>query len=158
MLVGAADAVVTATGVRTWYLSLAQPPGTPPNWLFGPVWTVLYVTIAVAAWLVWRGGLRRDGLWSGVAWRGVARDTRPALRLWGWQLLFNAAWTPAFFGLHSPPLAMAVILALLALVVATVRAFAPVNRNAARLMLPYLAWNCYAAYLTAGFLYLNPHA
>ncbi len=148
LLVGAADGVVTATGVHTWYLSLTQPPGTPPNWVFGPVWSALYAMVAVAAWLVWRSGASRAG----------ERRSRPALRLWGWQLLFNAAWTPAFFGLHSPPLALAVILALVALIVATMRAFAPVSRNAALLMLPYLAWTCYASYLTAGFLYLNPHA
>lgn len=148
LLVGAADAVVTATGVHTWYLSLNQPLGTPPNWLFGPAWAALYVAVAVAAWLVWRGGTSLLG----------ERRTRSALRLWGWQLLFNACWTPAFFGLHSPPLAMLVILALVALIVATVRAFAPVSRTAAMLMLPYLAWSCYAGYLTAGFWLLNPNA
>ncbi len=150
---GAADGVVAASGVHGWYLSLDQPPGTPPTWLFGPVWTVLYAMIAVAAWQVWRRGLRPNG-----SWRSGERSVRPALRLWGWQLLFNAAWTPAFFGLHSPPLALATAMALVTCIVATARAFAPVSRLAALLMLPYLAWSCYAAYLTAGFVYLNPHA
>lgn len=148
LLVGAADAAVTATAVHSWYLSLTQPPGTPPNWLFGPVWTVLYAMIAVAAWLVWRRGVTAGG----------EQRTRPALRLWGWQLLANAAWTPAFFGLHSTGLAVAVIVVLLALIVATVRGFARISRPAALLMLPYLAWSCYAGYLSAGFLWLNPHA
>jgi len=148
LLVGAADAAITATSVHGWYLSLTQPPGTPPNWLFGPVWTVLYAMIAVAAWLVWRRGVTSGG----------EQRTRPALRLWGWQLLANAAWTPAFFGLHSTVLAVAVIAVLVVLIAVTARAFARISRPAALLMLPYLAWSCYAAYLSAGFLWLNPHA
>ena len=85
LLVGAAEAALSSRAVQGWYLSLTQPPGTPPAWVFGPIWTVLYIMIGVAGWMVWRHA-------SGV---------RP-LRLWGWQLAANAAWTPAFFGLHSP--------------------------------------------------------
>jgi tryptophan-rich sensory protein len=139
LLVGAVGASITARALGGWYLALTAPPGTPPNWLFGPMWTVLHVMIGIAAWLVWRR----------------AGSGRP-LRLWGWQLLANAAWTPAFFGLHSPRLAVAVVLCLLALIVLTVRAFAPIRRSAAYLMLPYLAWTCYAAYLSVGFVILNP--
>ena len=94
------------------------------------------------AWLVWRA---RQG----------SRDFRP-LRLWGWQLLVNAAWSPAFFGLHSLALGLVVIVALLLLIVATLRSFRRVRPAAAVLMLPYLAWVCYAAYLNAGFVMLNP--
>lgn len=135
---GAANAGIMAGGVLAWYHALAHPPGTPPDWVFGPVWTVLYVLIGVAGWRVWRlvGG-------------GVA------LRLWGWQLLLNAVWTPAFFGMHSPPLGMAVILTLLAVIVATVRRFALMDRPAAWLMLPYGIWVTYAAYLNAAFWWLN---
>jgi tryptophan-rich sensory protein len=138
LLVGAADGAVTATSVRGWYLSLTPPPGTPPNWLFGPVWGVLYILMGIAAWLVWRQ--------SGAS--------RP-IRLWGWQLLLNALWTPAFFGLHSPGLGLAVIAALLVLLVLTIRAFVRISRPAAWLMLPYLAWTAYAAYLNVGFWWLN---
>ncbi|HME23480.1 MAG TPA: TspO/MBR family protein [Acetobacteraceae bacterium] len=139
LLVGAADGSVVAGAPRGWYQSLNRPPGTPPDWVFMTVWTGLYATIGLAAWLVWR--------------RAVG--TRP-LRLWGWQLAATACWTPAFFALHSPPLALAVCLVLLALIVLTMRAFLPVRRAAAWLMAPYLAWTVYATYLTAGFWWLNP--
>jgi tryptophan-rich sensory protein len=126
--------------MSTWYLALAEPPGTPPNWVFPIAWGVLHVTIGVSAWLVWRrtpqGG--------------------PELRLWGWQLMANAAWTPVFFGAHLPTLALAVIAVMLALIVLTIRAFRRICPTAALLMLPYLAWTCYAAYLNVGFALLNP--
>jgi translocator protein len=139
LLVGGADATLVTRAVHTWYASLNAPPATPPNWVFLPVWTTLYVMIGVAGWLVWRR--------SGAA--------RP-LRLWGWQLAANALWTPAFFGLHNPPLALAVMLVLLVLVAATMHSFARQNRAAVWLMLPYLAWTGFAAYLNAGFWWLNP--
>lgn len=139
LLVGGASGSLTAAAVRDWYPSLIPPPGRPPNWLFAPVWTALYIAMGVAAWRVWRQPL----------------PNRPALRLWGWQLLANAAWTPAFFGLHSPALGLAVILPMLALIVRTVRAFAPLDRPAAALLLPYLAWTSYATYLNVGFWWLN---
>ncbi len=129
---------VTATSVHTWYLSLRRPPGTPPNWLFGPVWTLLYLMMSLAAWLVWR----RVG-------------AGPALRLWGWQLLVNALWTPAFFGLREPAVAMLVVAVLVGLVLATLRAFSGIHRLAAWLLVPYAAWTGYAAYLTVGFWWLN---
>lgn len=139
LLVGAANGSVVAGTPRGWYLSLNRPPGTPPDWVFMVVWTGLYATIGLAAWLAWRR----------------AAGTRP-LRLWGWQLAANACWTPAFFALHSPQLALAVCLVLVVLIVLTKRAFVRVRRAAAWLMAPYLAWTVYATYLTAGFWWLNP--
>jgi tryptophan-rich sensory protein len=140
LLVGVTASIVTVPVVRGWYASLNRPPGTPPDWVFGPVWTVLYVLMGVAAWLVWRA--RQGG------------DLRP-LRLWGWQLLVNAGWSPAFFGLHSPGLGLAVILLLLLLAAGTAIAFRAARWQAGALMIPYVAWVCYAAYLNAGFLALN---
>jgi tryptophan-rich sensory protein len=139
LLVGAADGSVVARASHGWYLSLNRPFGTPPDWVFGVVWTMLYAMIGVAGWMVWRR----------------AMSPRP-LRLWGWQLAANACWTPAFFALHSPPLAFAVCLVLLALIVATIRVFRRLRAAAAWLLTPYLAWSGYAAYLTAGFWWLNP--
>jgi tryptophan-rich sensory protein len=132
-----ADGAVTALSVRTWYLTLTPPPGTPPNWVFGPVWTVLYVMMAVAAWLVWRVGSMR------------------AVRVWGWQLLLNALWTPAFFGLQSTGLGLVLIVSLLVMVAVTLMIFRRVQPIAALLMVPYLAWVGYATYLNAGFWWLN---
>jgi tryptophan-rich sensory protein len=138
LLVGSTGGAFTARSVQTWYAVLHQPIGTPPNWLFAPVWTTLYVMIGVAGWLVWRR-------------RGPARE----LRLWGWQLAANALWAPVFFGLHSPALAMAVISVMLLLIALTMRRFFRVLPTAGWLMVPYLAWCCYAAYLNAGFWWLN---
>ena len=138
-----ANGAVTATSVKGWYLSLVRPPGTPPNWLFAPVWTTLHVLIGVSAWLVWR---RID----------VGADRkRAALRLWGWQLALSALWPSVFFAWHAPAAGLAVILLLLATAALTVRAFRPLHRLAAMLLLPYVAWLGYAAYLNAGFWWLN---
>jgi translocator protein len=139
LLVGAAGGSVVAGVSRGWYMALNHPPGTPPNWVFSTVWAGLYAMVGVSGWLAWR--------------RSVG--ARP-LRLWGWQLAANACWTPAFFGLHSPPLALAVCLLLLALIVLTMRSFLRLRPAAAWLLAPYLAWTGYATYLTAGFWWLNP--
>ena len=135
----AADVTLVPAALRSWYPSLTAPPGTPPAWLFAPVWTILYVMLGIAGWLVWR---RTAG--------------GRALRLWGWQLAASALWAPAFFGLRNPLLAFAVIVILLALIGVTTRRFARLQRVAAGLMLPYLVWVCYAAYLNLGFWWLNP--
>ena len=140
LLLGAAGGVITAPEIRGWYLTLNRPPGTPPNWVFGPVWTALYLMMGVAAWLVWR---RRS------------TDARGALRLWGWQLLVNALWSPAFFGLHNPGLALVVIMVLLAVLGLTLRTFLRIQPLAGALLVPYLAWVCYATWLNAGFWWLN---
>jgi len=139
LLVGAAGGAVTSDSVRGWYLTLNRPPGVPPNWVFPVVWTTLYVLMGVAAWLAWRQP-------------GHARP----LRLWGWQLLANAVWSPVFFGLQSPTLGLVVLAVLLPLIGLTIRAFALLDRRAAALMLPYLLWSLYATYLNVGFRWLNP--
>ncbi len=131
---------VTTSGGRGWFGALTKPPGTPPDWVFAPVWTGLYLMIAVAAWLVWRHA-------------NPAADR--ALRLWGWQLLLNAMWVPAFFGMRSTSLGVAVIVPLLILVAFTLRAFVRIDRAAAALMAPYLLWTAYATYLATGFFILN---
>ncbi len=143
LLAGLSNAAVTAGGIRGWYAALAQPPGTPPNWLFGPVWTVLYVLLGVAAWLVWR---RVDV--------GVDRK-RAALRAWGWALAANALWSPAFFGLHRPDLSLLVIALMLGTVAMALQRFRQLQPTGAALLLPYLAWTIYAAYLNAGVWWLN---
>lgn len=121
----------------------------PDERAFGPVWAILYTMVGIAGWLVWRRGQL-----------GIVQQVLAArgLRLWGWQLLLNAAWVPVFFGLHSPLLGLAVILPMLGLIVATTLSFATVRPTAAWLMVPYLVWTCYATYLNAGVAWLNPPA
>lgn len=124
-----------------WYASIAKPSWNPPSWVFGPVWTLLYTMMAVAAWLVWQ--------------RGAGRARRVALGLFGVQLALNAAWTPLFFGLHLMGIAFAEILLLWIAIVATIMAFGRVHRVAAWLLAPYLAWVSFAAFLNFTLWRLN---
>jgi benzodiazapine receptor len=139
LLVGLSGGTITISSLHSWYPTLHRPPLTPPNWVFAPVWTVLYMMMGVAGWMVWQ----RNGA------------SRP-LRLWGWQLAANALWVPMFFGLHSPPLGLVVLMLMLCLLGMTIRAFLPVRRVAAWLLVPYFLWDVFAAYLNFGFLVLNP--
>ena len=124
-----------------WHENLKKPSWNPPGWLFGPVWTVLYAMMAVAAWLVWKQG-------------GFASQRRP-LTLFLVQLALNAAWTPLFFGLHWPGVAFAEITLLWLAIAATIVAFRPVSRTAAWLLAPYLAWVSFAAVLNFTLWRLN---
>src|SRR5512137_563549 len=113
-----------------WYAGLRKPSWNPPNWIFGPVWTVLYATMAVAAWLVWKRG--------GFAVR------RFALSFFLMQLLLNALWSPLFFGLRNPGLAFVNIVLLWLAVLATVVAFCKTRPLTGALLVPYLAWVTFA--------------
>ncbi len=130
--------------MSVWYPALAKPVGTPPTWVFGPVWTTLYTMMAVAAWLVWR----RDDAASSAS-------RRRALIAWGAQLALNALWTPLFFGLQRLDLALVGIVALWIAIAATIVLFARVSRAGAWLLVPYFGWVSYATYLNAGFWWLN---
>jgi tryptophan-rich sensory protein len=138
---GLVGAALTAGPVRDWYPTLHKPAWTPPDWLFGPVWTALYVLMALAAWLVWR----RAG-WPA---------SRTALGLFAVQLLLNVAWSGLFFALHSPGLAFAEILLLWSAIVATLWAFGRVSAPAAGLLVPYLLWVTYAAALNGAIWRMN---
>jgi benzodiazapine receptor len=138
---GAIGAVATSQAPE-FYASLTQPSWAPPAKLFGPVWSVLYLTMAVAAWLVWRE-------------RGWAR-ARGALGLFVFQLLLNAVWSWLFFNVHDGALAFADIVALLALIIATMVAFARVRALAAWLLVPYLLWVSFATALNWSVWQLNP--
>jgi translocator protein len=124
-----------------WYAALNKPAWNPPAWLFGPVWSVLYTLMAVAAWLVWKRG-------------GFAAQRRP-LTLFLTQLVLNALWTPLFFGLHLPALALAEITLLWLAIACTIATFWSVHRTAACLLMPYLAWVGFAAALNAALWILN---
>jgi translocator protein len=130
---GAIGALATRNA-REFYGGLVKPTWAPPGWLFGPVWTVLYVLMGIAAWLVWRT----------AGWAGAAG----ALTLYLVQLVCNASWSWVFFAWRRGALALADIVLLLGLIVATIVAFARVDRLAAVLLLPYLAWVMFATALT----------
>lgn len=141
LVIGALGGAVTASSVTSWYPTLAKPSFNPPNAVFGPVWTVLYVLMAVAGWRIWRA----------VDW-----DTaRGPLAMFALQLALNLSWSVAFFGLRSIPLAFAIIVALDLVVTATALAFRRIDRGAAVLLLPYLAWIVFATVLNFAIWRLN---
>lgn len=122
----------------SWYASLAKPPFNPPNWIFGPVWSTLYLMIALAGARMWQRG-----------------PNDPAMRTWWLQWVANIAWTPVFFGMHALAPALAIILALLAFIAWFIRQAWPRDRVAALLFVPYLFWVAFASLLNASLLALN---
>jgi tryptophan-rich sensory protein len=141
-ILGGAGAAITAPAIRSWYGTLVSPPGTPPNWLFGPVWTILYAMMGVSGALLWQHGFEDP-------------KARLALFLFLTQLVLNLAWTPVFFGLHQTAAALVIIVLLWAGILATILALLPISSSAAYLLIPYLAWVSYATYLNAGYVWLN---
>ncbi|HEX8177527.1 MAG TPA: TspO/MBR family protein [Pyrinomonadaceae bacterium] len=124
-----------------WYARIAKPSWTPPNWVFGPVWSVLYLMMAVAAWLVWKE-------------KGFASAAAP-LALFGVQLVFNALWSILFFGMHRIGMALLDIVLLWSAILATVLSFWRVSPAAGALMIPYLLWVTYASALNYSIWRLN---
>lgn len=149
LALGAAGGIVTARALPDWYAALTKPAWNPPGWVFGPVWTVLYTIMGIAAWLVWRRGRAVEG--SPDERAGV----RAALRIYGAQLAMNAIWTPVFFGVQRLDAALVVILALLVAIGETIRRFRRVSPAAAVLLLPYLAWVAFATVLNWSIWRLN---
>lgn len=137
----AASLSAVFVSVDGWYADLRKPAWNPPAWVFGPVWSLLYVMMAVAAWRVWR-----RGGWP-VQWR--------ALGLFIVQWVLNALWTPLFFGLHRPGWALAEICALLLALGVTLVLFWRVEKAAGLLLAPYLAWVAFATFLNFTLWRLN---
>jgi len=142
LLIGFLSSFATQSSVNDWYLTLNKPSFNPPNWLFAPVWTVLYVMMGVAAGIVWGKGFHH--VW-----------VKTALYHFGFQLLLNASWSIIFFGLKNPLAALFVILILLVLIVLTIRWFNVVSKKAAILMFPYLFWVLFATVLNFKIWELN---
>ena len=132
--------MLTERGVREWYPELRKPSGTPPAWVFGPVWTTLYVLMAVSAWLVWYQ----------YGW-----GARAALLIFFAQVALNAAWSGIFFGARQPGLAAAEILVLWLAIAYNIFVFYSLSAVAALLLVPYLLWVTYASYLNFSIWRLN---
>ena len=130
------------SSVSQWYVTLQKPDWTPPSWVFGPVWTVLYLMIAISGWLIW---MRKNPL----------QKKRVALVLYGAQLLCNLLWSYFFFSLQNPGLALLNICALLILIGLNIASFKKLYRPAAILLIPYFLWTLYAAALNAAIWSLN---
>jgi len=138
---GGLGSFFTFEAVRTWYPTLQKPAWNPPAWVFGPVWTTLYVLMGTAAWRVW---CRKSQV-----------EVRPALRTFGVQLALNAAWSGLFFGMHAPGWAFLELLFLWAALLATVLQFRRLDGPSAWLLAPYLAWVTFAGVLNFTVWRLN---
>ena len=134
--------MLTMSGVTDWYSTLNKPWFTPPDSVFGPVWTILYILMGISLYLVLSQGWENETVKTGSI-------------LFGAQLGVNLLWSLIFFGLHSPPAALACIVVLLALIIATIMTFHRLSKPAAVLLVPYLAWVCIATALNAGVVLLN---
>jgi benzodiazapine receptor len=141
-LAGLAGSVFTSPNIPTWYASLSKPWFTPPSWVFAPAWTALFILMGISFYLVWQKGLK-------------TRESRQAVTLFGIQLGLNIVWSVLFFGLQSPFLAFLEILALWVAIALTIIRFYPISRNAATLLLPYIIWVSFAAFLNLSVWLLN---
>ncbi len=138
LVLGGGTAIGYLTAPGEWYAELNKPAFNPPNWIFGPVWTTIYILIGVAGWRIWhkdRGSL--------------------AMKLWWAQLVLNFLWSPTFFSLHQIALALAIILPLLAVILAFIATSRKIDGLAALLFVPYAAWVSFASLLNASILALN---
>jgi translocator protein len=143
LLAGFVGSIFTTPSIQGWYANVAKPALNPPSWIFGPVWTTLFVLMGIAAFLVWKKGLEKRGV-------------RGALGLFLLQLVLNSLWSIIFFGLHNPGWAFVDIVALWLAILATIIAFARVSRPAAWLLVPYIIWVSFASYLNYQIFVLNP--
>jgi benzodiazapine receptor len=142
LVIGFIGSLATRPMITTWYAALQKPFFSPPNWLFGPVWTLLYIMMGVAAYLVWRRGFERP-------------EVKGALGLYVMQLILNCAWSLVFFGLKSPLGGLIIIVALWVLIYLMMRRFFKISQPAGWLLLPYLLWVSFATVLNLALLFLN---
>ena len=144
-LAGILGSIFTIQSIPTWYATLIKPSFAPPNWLFAPVWTILYALMGIAAFLVWE---KKQG----------AKKLRAtaALNMFCIQLILNALWSVVFFGLRSPLLGLIIILLMLFTIALTMRRFYFVDRRAFWLMVPYILWVGFATLLNFYIFALNP--
>ncbi len=141
-LAGIIGSLFTAPAIAGWYTTLAKPTLNPPAWVFGPVWTTLFVLMGIAAFLVWKRGLDR-------------RDVRIAVGMFLGQLVLNTLWSVIFFGLQSPGGALVEMVFLWLAILATIVVFAKISRPAAWLLAPYILWVSFAGYLNYAIWILN---
>jgi benzodiazapine receptor len=142
-LVAAIGGIATGSSVSTWYPILKKPVWNPPAWVFGPVWTLLYLMMGIASWLVWQIRVQNEA------------QVRSALGWYGLQLGLNLLWSVIFFGLRQVGLALIEIVALWSTLLITIVKFERIRRDAAGLLLPYLLWTTFAAALNATIWWLN---
>lgn len=138
---GAIGSYFTFPAIGSWYQTLNKPFFSPPNWVFGPAWTVLYVLMGISLYIVWTSNR--------------VKNKKAGIKLFLIQLTLNASWSIVFFGLHNPILAFANIIILWIVILLTIRAFIPISKPAAYLLYPYLAWVSFASILNLSIALLN---
>jgi tryptophan-rich sensory protein len=143
LAVGYLSGMVTRTSITTWYATLVKPSFNPPNWIFAPVWTSLYVMMGIAAGLIWNQIPSQK------------EAVTKALQFFAIQLVLNALWSYLFFGMYNLMLATIEVVLLWLMIFETYSQFAKINKTASYLMLPYLAWVSFASVLTASIWWLN---
>ena len=142
LLAGAIGSLFTFSAIPAWYATLSKPSFSPPNWVFAPVWTALYVLMGISAYLVWQRGRKE-------------KQVSFALQIFGVQLILNTLWSILFFWLRSPSLGLAEIIFLWLSIAYCVKLFFALDRRAAYLLLPYLAWVSFATLLNYSIWMLN---
>lgn len=141
-VVGLLGTPFTLNAIPTWYANLNKPFFAPPNWIFGPVWTILYALMGISIYVILKRGWKK-------------KVVKNASIFFIAQLVLNFIWTPVFFGLRSPLLGLIVIVGMWILIVMTIRKFYPLSKLAAYLLIPYLLWVSFATLLNAAILILN---
>lgn len=138
--VGILGSVFTISVIPTWYAALTKPALNPPAWIFGPVWTTLYLLMGISLWLIWKND---------------SKEKNRAIWLFAVQLALNAIWSPIFFGVQSVSSALAIIVLLWIAIVLTILMFRKISKTAAWLLVPYIAWVSFASYLNYMLWVLN---
>lgn len=142
LLAGFVGSLFTTPALPGWYASIIKPALTPPSWVFGPVWTTLFILMGIAAFLVWKRGLEK-------------REVKVALSIFIIQLVLNALWSILFFGLQSPGAAFIDIIILWLAILFTIISFSKISKVAAWLLVPYILWVSFASYLNYSIYVLN---
>lgn len=140
--IGLISTPFTIASIPTWYATLHKPFFSPPNWIFGPVWTILYLMMGIAAYLVWEKGLKN-------------KKVKTALTYYFVQLILNFIWSWLFFGLHSPFLGLLEIILLWFAILLTILKFYKISKTASYLLIPYLIWVSFATLLNFSIFILN---
>lgn len=141
-LTGVVSASFTIAAIPSWYKGLNKPIFSPPNWIFGPVWTILYLMMGIASYLIWKEGIKKQKI-------------KHALTFYAIQLFLNFVWSWLFFGLHSPILAFIEIVLLWFFIFLTILKFYQISKPAAYLLIPYLLWVSFASVLNLAIVILN---
>lgn len=154
LLVGFVGSVFTTPAIANWYAFLNKPSFSPPNWLFAPVWTTLYILMGISLALVWNG-IKEDKKDKKDKKDKTDKRVQTAIIFFAFQLVLNSVWSILFFGLKSPGLALVEIVFLWLAILLTIIKFYKISKIAACLLIPYLAWVSFASILNFAILKLN---